>query len=60
MNDFTIVDIGGSEEGSGDEQTPELSGCSELDSCDEVQSGSDDDLAQNQGNFITLLFHNLI
>ena len=50
MNDFTIVDIGGSEEGSGDEQTPELSGCSELDSCVEVQSGSDDNFDQNQGN----------
>ena len=50
MNDFTIVDIGGSEEGSGDEQTPELSGCFESDSCVEVQSGSDDDFDQNQGN----------
>ena len=57
MNDFTIVDIGGSEEGSGDEQTPELSGCFESDSCDEVQSGSDDDLAQNQGNFTFLYPH---
>ena len=54
MNDFIIVDIGGSEEGSGDEQTPELSGCFESDSCDEVQSVSDNDLAQNQGNFTLL------
>ena len=51
MNDFTIVDIGGSEEGSGDEQTPELSGCLESDSCDEVQSGSDDVSAQGQGKY---------
>ena len=51
MNGFKLVDNGGSEEGSGDEQTPELSGCLESDSCDEIQSGSDDDLDQNQGNF---------
>ena len=57
MNGFKLVDNGGSEEGSGDEQTPELSGWLGLDSCDEVQSGSDDDLAQNQGNFTFLYPH---
>ena len=51
VDTFAIVDDGGSEEGSGDQQTPELSGCLESDSCDEIQSGSDDDLDQNQGNF---------
>ena len=50
LNIFTIVDNGGSEEGSGEQQTPELSGCFGQDSCDENPSGSDYDLPQNQGN----------